>query len=151
MTNKQARTHLLVVAVLLFTGACLAPQGPADPVFPNMRMGYESQIKSSLTNVEAALAQFEGARSGLTPSQQASPRYKSLVGRHEVIVKQYNDVNQRANRLLVWAIETEPTATEKDRYRLQSEALALEQEMANLGSSARSLEPEVSTIQLTVK
>jgi len=141
--------HKYLLAVVLILQACIATRGPVDPVFASMRVQYDSQLKSSLTNVESATAQFDGALTGLTDDQKQTPRYRSLVGRYDAILKQYTVAKGKAAALIAWAAQTEEGATLEDRSRLTSEANALSIELGNLGATVHQLPAEINVIQMT--
>ena len=140
------------VAALLsiFLVACIPPPPARDAVFANMRASYQTQLQSSLTAVDSAMAQFDGALTGLTDQQSNSPRYKSLAGRYDAVVKQYALARSKTQSLLEWAAATETTATFEDRNRLQSEAQALNIELSNLSATVHQLPAEINVIQMTV-
>jgi len=142
---------LLLALITLILQACLLPQaaGPVDPVFSNMRANYDTQLKANITNIDSATAQFDGALTGLTDTQKDTPKYKSLVGRYDAILKQTAAAKQKAEVLLAWAAQTETTATLQDRNRLQSEAQALNIEFSNLSATVHQLPSEINVIQMT--
>jgi hypothetical protein len=144
-------TFLMTLFAFILGGCGLwATQPAGDPAFKNMRTQYEASIKSSVSSVDGAEAELQGAMQGVTPEVEADPQYKSLVGKYDAIKGKYSDAQAKAKKLLDWAAKTEPVATEEDRNKLSSESSAITIELRNIDSSMRALIPDLQRIQMTV-
>ena len=146
------KSTILMTVLALLVSACglWAAQPAADPAFKNMRSQYASQIKASLSSIDGAEAELQGAMQGVTPEVEADSQYKSLVGKYDAIKGKYGDAQGKAKELLAWAEKTEPVATEDDRNKLSSESSALQIELRNIDSSMRALVPDLQRIQMQV-